>query len=117
MLATLNFENLSFYGYHGIHEEEALVGNLFTVSVKAQLNTDYRLERPSLSNTVDYEKLHASVKEAFSRREPLIESVALNIYAALSTQFPQVIKWEISVEKHNPLGAGTFNPRFCLSDF
>jgi dihydroneopterin aldolase len=116
MTGTLLFNSIKLYGYHGIHKEEALVGTFFIVSIKAVLKADFATELPNLENSVNYEALYNVLKNTFSQREDLIETVALNIYEALKKQFQQVEKWRVGIEKQNPLGLGSFNPEFVLED-
>ena len=114
MTGTLLFNSIKLYGYHGIHKEETLVGTFFTITVKAVLKADFAKELPNLENSVNYEALYNVLKSTFQQREDLIETVALNIYEALKKQFVQVQKWTVSIEKQNPLGVGSFNPKFVL---
>ena len=114
MTGTLIFNSIKLYGYHGIHKEEALVGTFFTITIKAVLKADFAKEVPNLENSVNYEALYNVLKNTFQQREDLIETVALNIYKALKKQFVQVQKWTVSIEKQNPLGVGSFNPKFVL---
>lgn len=116
MRGTLSFSNIKFYGFHGLHPEEAKVGTYFILNITAVLKTDFSNETPSLENSVDYEVLYSVLKTAFNKRENLIETVALNIYKALKNKFHQVEKWKVSIEKQNPLGVGGFNPEFSLEE-
>ncbi|MFM9945701.1 MAG: dihydroneopterin aldolase [Bacteroidia bacterium] len=114
MTGTLVFSNIKFYGFHGLHPEEAKVGTYFIINIKAVLKTDFEKENPSLENSVDYEILYSVLKKAFDQRENLIETVALNIYTSLKNQFHQVEKWTVGIEKQNPLGVAGINPEFCI---
>lgn len=117
MVGTLHFDNMVFYGFHGLYPSEVLTGTRFTISIKAEIPVDWGQQKPSLESTIDYENLYKVVQNTFSKREDLIEQVTLNIYNALSQGFPLVTKWLVRVEKENPLGKSGFNPAFQLSDF
>jgi len=112
MTGTLTFDNIKLYGFHGLHAEESLIGTDFTIHIKARLSADFLKENPTLQNSVNYELLYQVLNETFSRREDLIETVALNIFKAMKSNFDQVGHWTIKIEKKNPLGAGNFNPVF-----
>lgn len=116
MKGTLQFNNLKFYGYHGTHAEEALVGCFFHIDIKAVLITDFRMSQPSLTNTINYETLHPLLLSAFNQREDLIETVAINIYKAIKKEFRFIDNLVITICKENPLGNGNFNPCFVLDD-
>jgi len=116
MTGTLTFNNIEFYGYHGLYEAEARIGTKFILHITAVLKADLSKETPNLDNSVNYETLFLLVKNTFAIREHLIESVALNIYNALKNEFLQVDKWRVSIEKQNPVGQVHFNPEFTVED-
>jgi len=114
MTGTLTFNNIEFYGYHGLYNEESIIGTKFIIHIKAVLKADFNTEVPTLTNSVNYEALFLLVQNTFAQREPLIESVVLNIYKALKNEFTQVKHWSVSMEKQNPLGQFHFNPCFTI---
>jgi len=105
------------YGFHGLHAEEAKVGTYFFIRIQARLHANYESEQPSLRNTINYEDLYNVLEGAFSKREELIEQVAVNIYNTVKSEFRQADKWFVSIEKQNPIGIEGFNPVFEISDF
>ncbi len=116
MTGTLVFNAIQFYGFHGMHKGEDLIGTYFTVQIEAQLKADFLSEAPNLQNSVNYEDLFKVLKTTFDMREDFIETVALNIHKALKKEFLQVAKWKVSVEKQNPLGKGHFNAQILIED-
>jgi len=116
MKGTLQFKNLKFYGFHGTHAEEAIVGCFFYIDIKAVLITDFRMAQPNLSNSINYETLYPLLLSTFNQREDLIETVAINIYRAIKKEFKIIDNLVISICKENPLGYGNFNPCFILDD-
>ncbi|NUM31629.1 MAG: dihydroneopterin aldolase [Bacteroidetes bacterium] len=116
MKGTIAFNNIRLFGYHGSHSEEAMTGNFFTINITAHLKTDFAVEAPDLTNSVNYELLHSVVLKVFEFRESMIENVAINILKALKSEFPQVLSWKISISKTNPVGAGSFFPEFIIEE-
>lgn len=116
MKGTLLFNNLKFYGFHGTHPEEAMVGCFFYIDIKAEILTDFNKTKPSLANSLNYESLYPLLLSAFNRREDLIETVAINIYRAIKKEYKIIDRLVISIRKENPLGKGNFNPCFILDD-
>lgn len=96
---TIELKNLHLFASHGWHEEEAILGNEFEVTIRAFFPAD---EVFSLGDTVDYVTVYAIVKELFSEREKLLETVAQKIAAALKKEFAQLQNIEIAVTKLSP---------------
>ena len=116
MTATLSFERIRLYGYHGIHKEEQKTGNWFFIDIRAELSTGFDNRSVSLRNTIDYEALYRVLRSEFDRRQNLIEELTFHILSKLKSEFPMASKWTVSVEKADPLGVGSFHPRFTLSE-
>jgi len=81
--------DLGFYGYHGVLEQEATLGQRFYVDLElgGDLSTPARTD--NLDGAVSYAEVYEVVKAAFEgRRMKLIEAVAQNIIDALFQAFP-----------------------------
>lgn len=57
----------------------------------------------SLEDTVDYAKVHEVIKNTFSEREQLLETVAQKIVANMEAAFPQLQNIQLTITKLNPL--------------
>ncbi|HTX53681.1 MAG TPA: dihydroneopterin aldolase [Candidatus Baltobacteraceae bacterium] len=79
---------ISFYGYHGVYEEERRLGQRFLVDVELQLNLAGAEHWTDVSATVDYSQVVASVLEVGTGTPcPLIETVAARMATALLSRF------------------------------
>lgn len=102
---TIHLHNLEFYSFHGIHQEEAVLGNRFLVTL--DVNADIPGEIKSVTDTVDYSVIYAIVKKHMELPRPLLEQVASGIANEIIAMSAQVSSVQITIKKmHAPI------PRF-----
>jgi len=53
---TIHLHHLRFFSFHGVHEEEGILGNDFEVNVDATFNSNETITR--LHQTVNYVKVY-----------------------------------------------------------
>lgn len=75
---------MRFYGYHGVYEEEAKLGQAFLVDVELYLDLREAGEHDEIRHTVDYGKIYQTVKGIVEGRpfrliEALAEQVAKEV--------------------------------------
>lgn len=97
---TIELKGLRFYAYHGWHEEEAILGNEFEVSIFATFPSKDAIT--SITDTVDYTKIHQLAATVFMQREKLLETVAQNISAAIEQEFNDIKQLRITITKLAP---------------
>ena len=97
----IQLNSLRFTAAHGVYEEEARVGNEFEVnirlSVKAPETTVTELE-----DTINYGEVYDTVKSIFSQRKALLETISMEMAAALKKQFPYIQSLSIQICKLHP---------------
>ena len=79
MIIRLN--DMVFYGYHGVNDEERKLGQRFIVNLEMQTHpeTDSVIKR--LEDTVDYTKVYAEIREIMESRQFLLLENCANIVA------------------------------------
>ena len=97
---TIHLHHLEFFAFHGLYEEERIVGNRFEVSIEVEFESDDILS--SISDTIDYSVIYEIVKKRMLIPTDLIEVVAEDIISAICQKFPQVKQIKISIQKSNP---------------
>ncbi len=95
---TVHLNNLRLFGYHGLYEEEKILGNEFEMSISLQLVYNQK-EKLSIDDTVNYAEVYKVVKEVFAVREDLLETICVNTANAISQRFNQVKKLTITLTK------------------
>ena len=95
---NIELKALRFYAQHGWHEDEALTGNEFEVSITASF-TPQDAVITAIDQTISYVDIYQLAKETFSVREKLLESCAMKMAENIYKQFPQLTAITISITK------------------
>ena len=99
---TIHMKNCAFFARHGVHAEEAVLGQRFYVDALLQVEAGEALERDSIHGTVDYGKAFQVIEKIVTgERRFLIEALAVRVARALRTSFPQITRAEVTVRKPN----------------
>lgn len=96
----IELKDLAFYAYHGVLDEEARLGQRFTLDLQLRLvdGLDFSLDRPEC--TVNYAEVYAVVKEVFlGARYHLLECAAEAILTAILERFERVAEATVKVKK------------------
>ncbi len=97
---TIHLNNLIFFAYHGLHDEERILGGEFEVN--AAIGFDAAGKVSSLKQTVDYTEIFEVIKQRMHQPtallETLVQELVHNIY-----QSDRRITWvDINLKKMNP---------------
>jgi len=98
----LLINNMQFYAYHGVYEQENKVGNNFMVDLKLGADLSQACKSDSLEDAINYASVFDKVKSVMHTPCKLIEHLAENICTTLKATFPQIQTIEIKVTKANP---------------
>jgi dihydroneopterin aldolase len=99
-MMTIEVRDMRVYGGHGVHDEEALAGNEFLVSVSVSFEPEGKVS--SLSQTVDYVKLAEIIRAEMKERKLLLESLAQNIANAARDSFGNTKQVSVNIRKLTP---------------
>lgn len=95
--------DLRFFAYHGVLEEERKIGNEFIVNLSVRIPFDPQIDQDDLEATVSYADLYEIIKETMSVPMNLLEKVALEISKKIKYAYPEKVKsGRISIEKVHP---------------
>ena len=100
-MLSMQLNNLMFFAFHGLYEEEKLIGGLFEVNIKI----DYLPQTPLITRieeTIDYTSVYSLVKKYMSVSTPLLETVAMNITYSILENFSLAEEVEVAIKKLNP---------------
>ena len=100
-MALITVEGIRLYAYHGHLPGEAKLGGHFIVNVWVTADTSEVEKTDELSDTVDYAKIIAIVKEQMAIRSDMIEHPAKRIVDAI-LPLNKVQKVKVEVEKIQP---------------
>jgi dihydroneopterin aldolase len=105
MTLTIQLVDILLHGYHGLFEEEKLVGNTFKINVTV-VYTPANFPITNLSDTIDYGAVFNILQEQMQVATPLLETVAANFTLAVLKQFDAATEVTIHIQKMVPPIAG-----------
>lgn len=110
MKTSISLNDMPFYAYHGVLEQERTVGNRFTVSVTIDYPFERAMQTDELDGTLNYAELYALVQREMKTPSKLLEHVAGRIINAIRREFPEVTGGRITITKQKPPIPGSVSP-------
>lgn len=102
MKVSTCLENLEFFAYHGLYEEEKVKGGKFTLCMELMREVDDALRFEKIEDVQNYEQVYHIACEEMAIARDLIETVAQQIALRLLQEFGGSVR--VSLTKHNPAG-------------
>lgn len=100
-MVRVQLQNLLFKAFHGIQEEERILGNEY--SLDAAVDFDERDEViQHISETIDYAIIYEIIKKRMHIPTPLLETVVMEIGNEIHQQFSGLKSVTISIKKMHP---------------
>jgi dihydroneopterin aldolase len=100
-LITIHLNNLRFFSFHGLHEEETLLGNEYEINADVRFHEEQeRID--SLDKTVNYADIFELIKQRMQIATPLLETVVMDIGNSISQKYSNVRLINISLKKLHP---------------
>ena len=101
MTVTITLETMKFHAFHGVMEDERIIGSTFLTDISYIIDTN-AVTTDNINDTINYSDVFDVVKEEMAKPSQLIEHVALRIINILKGKFPQMIELSIKISKLNP---------------
>jgi dihydroneopterin aldolase len=101
-MECIELKKMIFYAYHGVLEQEQIVGNTFHVDLKLFLNLDKAIQTDNLNDTLNYAAVFDLVKKEMTVPSRLLEHIAGRIIQKIKQTYPFIQKIEIRLAKLNP---------------
>ena len=99
-MLSIKLHNLVFQSYHGVHEEERILGNSFVVNVAVCFNVKEKVT--SIADTVNYVPLYNIIKKRMDVPVALLETLAGDMVTDIHEFDSRLKSITISIEKKNP---------------
>lgn len=100
--SALILEGIRFYAYHGVGEQETLVGNVYTLNLRLWTDLARASETDDLGDTVNYAAVYEAVKQEVAVPSRLLEHVAGRMARRIFRDFPTVEAIDLKLVKRNP---------------
>ncbi|MBS1741452.1 MAG: dihydroneopterin aldolase [Bacteroidetes bacterium] len=99
-MVTIHLHNLQFFAHHGLHDEEAITGTDFSVSVDIFFDPGEKIT--SIHQTINYTEVYQLVERYMSHPVALLEMLAENICDAIYSMDKRIKNINISINKLHP---------------
>lgn len=100
--SKIYLDEMRFYAYHGVMEQERLVGGEYCVSLAVEADLTEAVRTDDVANTVNYAALYEVVKSEMAVPSKLLEHVAGRIGRRALDMFERITTLTIRVTKLNP---------------
>lgn len=98
---SIQLNNLSFFSFHGLYEEEKLIGNDYEVDVA--ITTHIIDPVTSIDQTINYASLYEIIEQRMAIPTPLLETIAQDLVQQIYKMSEQHIKSiAVSIRKKYP---------------
>jgi dihydroneopterin aldolase len=94
----ISLTNLSFFGFHGLYEEEKKIGNTFFVDVLIDFTPKVSIVE-NLEQTIDYVRVYQTVKSIMDIPTPLLETLVGKIANQLLAENPIATQIQVTITK------------------
>ncbi len=104
-MITIHLHNVLFYAYHGIHEEEKVLGNEYELSAEIQFHEENEVIY-SIQETIDYVEIYNIIKKRMNIPSPLLETIIMDIGNAIKKEYDNVRSISVHLKKIHPPVSG-----------
>lgn len=117
MKQLIEINNIRLYGYHGCLEEEARIGQNYSVDIVIRVDFMEAAIEDDLEKTVSYVDLNRIAEEEMSIRAKLIETVGLRIMNRVKALNASIDAVRVKVIKYcPPINGDVENVAIILED-
>ena len=97
---SIHLTDLEFFAHHGWHNEEALAGGNFRISVQLDFVSGGKISE--LEDTINYVAVYAVIKQKVEQPVRMLETLAEDTCSAIAALDPRIRTININITKLNP---------------
>lgn len=101
LLTKLTVKNAEFYAYHGVKNEEQVLGGKYQVDMELYYNSTKAVINDDVTLALNYDEAMFCVEEVIGGQYSLIETIANEILNMLFDRFSLLEKATVRVRKMN----------------
>ena len=102
MKSKIILEDIKIYAYHGVLQEEAIIGNHYVVNLEVHSDLEKASQSDHLDDTINYAEINEIVHQEMAIRSQLLEHVIGRIINKIENQFPKITFIKIKLTKTIP---------------
>ena len=101
-MILIHLDKLLFFAFHGIHEEERILGNMYEVNIALTIDANKKITK--LEQTVDYGAVYDLVKKRMNTPSALLETVAQDLAEEIHGYDQRIKNISVNlIKKYSPL--------------
>lgn len=100
-MISVQLNDLLFNAFHGIHEEEKILGNEYLVDVSMEFDEKKDLI-VRIDDTINYAEVYTIIKKRMNVPTPLLETLVMEMGNEIHDEFPGLRSISISIKKMHP---------------
>lgn len=100
-MIKVQLHQLKFNSFHGIHEEEKILGNNYVIDASVELEENAHIIT-SIHDTISYADMYRIIKKRMEIPTPLLETILMEIGNEIHGRFPHLKSINISIQKMHP---------------
>ena len=98
----ISLDDMRFYAYHGVMEQERRVGSEYSVSLIVEADLTDAARTDDVADTINYAELYELVKREMAMPSKLLEHVTARIGQRAIEAYERIIAVTVKVTKLNP---------------
>lgn len=102
MKSKILLEDIKIYAYHGVLEEENIIGTYYLINVEIIADLWKATSTDDLQDTINYAEINRIIHEEMSVKSKLLEYVAGRIIIKIKEEFSEINAIKIKITKTNP---------------
>jgi dihydroneopterin aldolase len=100
-MITVQLHQLLFHAYHGVHEEEMVLGNEYMVDCSVAFYENAHLIT-QINDTVNYALIYEIIQKRMRIPTQLLETIAMEIGHEIHRKYADLKRIDISITKLHP---------------
>lgn len=100
-MITVQLHNLLFSGYHGIHDEERILGNEYIFDASMEFHENKEVIN-HINDTINYSAVYNIIKRRMAIPTPLLETIVMEIGKEIYLEYPLLKSIRLSLKKLHP---------------
>jgi 7,8-dihydroneopterin aldolase/epimerase/oxygenase len=103
MKGKIKLKKCEFFAYHGVSQEEQIIGNRYIVSASITFDITQAGESDNLAHTLDYGMVYEIIRKTVTEKSvKLLEYLAYQIASSIKLLDTRIHKVKVKVTKVNP---------------
>lgn len=100
-MITVQLHQLLFHAYHGVHDEEKVLGNEYMVDCSVVFYESAEVIT-HINETINYAHIYGIIKKRMSIPTQLLETIAMEIGNEITREYKELKVIDISIRKLHP---------------